>query len=164
MTTTTVARSVQRIPPPPESLGQPPVPGARQGRLVRIDNEGCVFVDFHGNPLGPVAAKLAVSQTEMADLIHSNDEETEILLVFENNDLARPIIIGKVRDRLPRNGIEISIRGRRFSVQTDEEIELRCGDAKLRITREGKIVVLGNDVVSRARRRNRIKGGTVNIN
>jgi hypothetical protein len=134
-----------------------------RGRLVRIDAEGRLFVDFPGNQSGPVAAKLAVSETEIAAII-DGDYATEILLVFEDNDPAQPIIVGRVRDRLPRNGIEICIRGRRFTVEADEEIELRCGDATLRITREGKVIVLGNDVLSRARRRNRIKGGTVNIN
>jgi len=137
-----------------------PTAGARKGRLVRIDSEGRLFVDFQGNPSGPVAARLAVSETELADLL----EGAEILLIFEDDDLARPIIIGTLRDRLPSNGIQISIRGRRVIVEANEEIELLCGEAKLRITRDGKVVVLGNDVLSRARCRNRIRGGTVNIN
>lgn len=142
------------------SDGRRPAPGARRGRVVRIDSEGRLFVDFQRNPSGPVEAKLAVGEIELARVV----EGAEILLVFEDNDVAQPIIIGTVRDRLPSNGIEISIRGRRFIVDSDEEIELRCGEAMLRITREGKVIVLGNDVLSRARRRNRIKGGTVNIN
>jgi hypothetical protein len=147
----------------PDSDDRREPPGAQRGRLVGVDSEGRLFVDFPGNPAAPVMAKLAVSETEIANIL-DGPEETEILLVFENNDLAQPIIIGTVRDRLPSNGIEIYIRGRRFTVEAEEEVELRCGDAKLRITRDGKVVVLGNDVVSRARRRNRIKGGTVNIN
>ena len=122
-----------------------------------------MFVDFPGNPSGPIAAKLAISDLAMAELL-DEPEAPEVLLVFEDNDLARPIMVGKVRERLPSTGIEIHVRGRRFTVETDDEIELRCGDAKVRITGHGKIVVLGNDVVSRARRGNRIKGGTVNIN
>ena len=130
---------------------------------MAIDTDGRLFVDFPGNPSGPVAAKLAVTDLSLAEIL-SDPPGPELLLVFENNDLARPVIIGTVRDRLPADGIEIHIRGRRFSVETEEDVELRCGDAKLRISRDGKIVVLGKDVVSRARRRNTIKGGTVNIN
>jgi hypothetical protein len=137
--------------------------GARTGRLVRIDVEGRCYVDFPGNAAGPVAAKLALTDTATAELL-SYPRGTEVLLVFEDNDFTRPVIIGRVRDRLPQTGIEIHIRGRRFAVETDEEIELRCGDAKLRISRDGKVVVLGNEVVSRARRENKIRGGTVNIN
>jgi hypothetical protein len=160
---TTLTRFSYTVPHKPEPDDRQPAVGAQRGRLVRVDSEGRLFVDFPGNPSGPLAAKLAVSRTEIAALI-DGAEETEILLVFENNDIAQPIIVGTVRDCLPSNGIEIYIRGRRFIVDTDEDIELRCGEAKVRITRNGKIIVLGNDVVSRARRRNRIKGGTVNIN
>ena len=156
----TLTRFSYRIPAQSEPENRGPAAGARRGRVVRIDSEGRPLVDFQGNTSGPVPAKIAVSETELAGLI----EGAEILLVFENNDLSQAIIIGRIRDRLPSNGIEISIRGRRVVVDADEEVELRCGDAKLLITREGKIIVLGNDVLSRARRRNRIKGGTVNIN
>lgn len=140
-----------------------PAIGPQRGRLVRIDSDGRLFVDFPGNLAGPVAAKLAVSAMEIADVV-DRAEPAEILLVFENNDPALPIIVGTVRDRLPSDGIEIYVRGRRIAIDADEEVELRCGEAKVRITRDGKVVVLGNDVVSRARRQNRIKGGTVNIN
>jgi uncharacterized protein DUF6484 len=160
---TTLTSFSCRIPHQPGLDDRQPTAGARTGRLVRIDSEGRLFVDFEGNPRVPVAAKLAVSKTEIADLINAG-EGTELLLVFENNDIAKPIIVGTVRDCLPSDGIVISIRGRRFIVDADEEIELRCGEAKVRITRDGKVIVLGNDVLSRARRRNRIKGGTVNIN
>jgi hypothetical protein len=137
--------------------------GASVGRVMRVDREGRPFVDFPGNPSGPVAARLAVGDAEMAALVESG-AGCNVLLVFQENDLAQPIIVGRVRECLPTSGIEIALRGRRFVVETDEEIELRCGDAKIRMTREGRVVVLGNDVVSRARRQHKIKGGTVNIN
>lgn len=137
--------------------------GAQTGRVVGIDAEGRVFVDFPGNPSGPVAAKLAVTDMAISEIL-TDPQRPGLLLVFEDNDPARPIIIGRVRDRLPADGLEIHVRVRRFTVETDEEIELRCGEARLRVTGDGKVVVLGNDVVSRARRRNKIKGGTVNIN
>jgi len=160
---TKIARISSKILSQVEPDRQQATGGAQTGRLVRIDIEGRCYVDFPGNEAGPVAAKLALTDTATAEIL-SYPRGTEVLLVFEDNDLARPVIIGRVRDRLPQTGIEIHIRGRRFTVETDEEIELRCGDAKLRISRDGKVVVLGNDVVSRARRENKIRGGTVNIN
>lgn len=146
-----------------ESVGRQTTLGARTGYLKSIDSKGQVFVDFPGNPHGPIVAKLALDEIEIAGLVH-NSVGTEVLLVFDNNDLCHPIVVGIVRDRVPEDGVEIRIRGRRFLVDSDEEIELHCGRAKLRINRNGKIIVLGENVVSRARGRNRIKGGTVNIN
>jgi hypothetical protein len=139
------------------------LPGAQTGQIVNLDENGVLFVDFPANPSGPVAARLAVGDMVLSEMLH-DPQAREVLLVFEDNDLTRPIIVGPVRDRLPTNGIDIHVHGRRFTVETDQEVELRCGDAKLRISRDGKIVVLGNDVVSRARRQHKIKGGTVNIN
>jgi hypothetical protein len=137
--------------------------GARTGCLVAIDADGRLFVDFPGNPSGPVVARLAVPDLVLSEVV-GEAPGPELLLVFEDNDLARPVIVGVVRDRLPADGIEIHVRGRRFTVEMDEDVELRCGDARVRISRDGKVVVLGKDVVTRARRRNAIKGGTVNIN
>jgi len=137
--------------------------GAQVGYVVGFDGEGRPWVDFPANPSGPLAARLALSDIATAEILR-DPIGCEVLLVFENNDLAKPIIAGRVRDRLPANGIEIHVRGQRFTVETDEDIELRCGDARVRMSRDGKVVVLGNDVVSRARGRNKIKGGTVNIN
>jgi hypothetical protein len=137
--------------------------GAQTGRVVGIDPEGRVFVDFPRNPFGPVPAKLAVTDMAISEIL-TDPQRPELLLVFEDNDLSRPIIVGRVRDRLPADGLEIHLRAHRFTVEADEEIELRCGDARFRVTRDGKVIVLGNDVVSRARGRNKIKGGTVNIN
>jgi hypothetical protein len=160
---TNVASFSYKIAPASEPDDRHPVVGAQRGRLVRVDGDGRAYVDFPGNPSGPIVAKLAVSDIEIAQL-GTGAKGSEILLVFENNDITQPIIIGRVRDCLPTNGTDINIRGHRFIVDSDEEIELRCGEAKLRISRDGKVIVLGNDVLSRARRRNRIKGGSVNIN
>jgi hypothetical protein len=158
-----VARFSSRTTLPRAAAAQVQVMGAQPGYLVHIDPQGCPFVDFQGNASGPIQAKFAVSDAELAGLMDATCD-TEVLLLFQGGERSQPFIIGKIRDRVPTDGIEICFRGRRFVVETQEEVELRCGDAKLRITRDGKVVVLGNDLVSRARRGNRIKGGTVNIN
>jgi hypothetical protein len=58
-------------------------------------------------------------------------------------------------------------------VEADEEelvlnsskgVVLRCGEASVRLTPDGRVVVRGKDVVSRAKRRNQISGGTVRLN
>jgi hypothetical protein len=43
-------------------------------------------------------------------------------------------------------------------------VVLRCGEASVRLTPDGRVVVRGKDVVSRAKRRNQISGGTVRLN
>lgn len=43
-------------------------------------------------------------------------------------------------------------------------ITLKCGDGSITIRDDGKILIKGKDLVSHAKRANRIKGGSVTIN
>jgi len=54
--------------------------------------------------------------------------------------------------------------GRRVVLDASDEIVLQCGRGSITLTADGRIVIKGVDVVSRALRTNKIKGGTVNIN
>lgn len=58
----------------------------------------------------------------------------------------------------------VRIAGRRVTVAADDELLLTCGGGSVRVDRHGKVVVLGTDITSRARRRHKIKGATVAIN
>jgi hypothetical protein len=46
----------------------------------------------------------------------------------------------------------------------EEEVELRCGEASISLKKNGKLVIRGAYVETRAKGTNRIKGGTVQIN
>jgi hypothetical protein len=137
--------------------------GPRCGKLLHVDDEGRAIVDFPDNPGPPVAARLALSALDIGELMKS-PEQADVLLLFEANDLTRPLIVGVIRDRVPAGGAEITVRGKRLTLEANEDVQLQCGSARLRMTREGRVVVLGDEVVTRARRSNRIRGGTVHIN
>lgn len=71
---------------------------------------------------------------------------------------------GPVEIALPANADRVRLRGRRIYIEAGEEVELTCGGGTIRIDQRGKIVVRGNQVVSRARGTNKIKGASVAIN
>ena len=48
--------------------------------------------------------------------------------------------------------------------EAKERLDLRCGSSSIIMQQNGKLIVKAVDVVSRAKRNNKIKGGTVNIN
>jgi len=52
----------------------------------------------------------------------------------------------------------------RVVVEAEKELELRCGEASVTLNAKGQILIKGTDVVSRAKRNQRIKGGSVQIN
>ena len=63
-----------------------------------------------------------------------------------------------------RGNVEARLDGRRVVLEGRDEIVLRCGSASITLTRDGKLVVKGAYVESRATGVNRIKGGAVKIN
>lgn len=147
--------------------------GVRLGRVVSFVNSDIVFVDFRENPHGPIAARLALGVCDRAKL-KINHEKTNVLLAFENNDNRLPIIIGLVSERLkddeesetdaPEGSREIIIKGKRIVLDSDEEVVVKCGKSKIVLKKDGKIVVRGKNVISRASHGNCIRGGTVKIN
>jgi len=148
--------------------------GVRSGRVTAIE-EGRPLVDFSGNTLGPLAARFAGSlSAEM--LRKAAADGGEVLLAFEKNDPARPVIVDILQARLsepePEEEIqltpdelpELRIDGKKIAFEAQEEITLRCGQASITLTRAGKVIIRGAYVLNRSTGVNRIKGGSVQIN
>jgi hypothetical protein len=161
--TPTVRKGAQLI-----QLQPLPQVGARLGRITTVDAEGRAFVDFPGNTQGPVVARTCA--TAPAGLRLS---DATVLLNFENDDPALPVITGFVQERLiaPRRTAkanlqadEVTVDGRQVTLEGRDEVVLRCGQSSITLTKDGRVVVKGVEIVSRASRTNKIKGGNVNIN
>jgi len=94
----------------------------------------------------------------------------EVLLVFERDDPARPIVIGRLRkpSAWPAKDapaqVEVDADGRRLTLAVKEQLVLRCGQASITLTAAGKVLIEGAYVSSRSTGVNRIKGGSVQIN
>jgi uncharacterized protein DUF6484 len=92
-----------------------------------------------------------------------------VVLAFENAD-QRPIIIGVLRegDGWPlghRLGpADVTADGERLIVSAREQLVLRCGHASITLTKEGKVIIEGTYVSSRATGVNRLRGASVQIN
>jgi uncharacterized protein involved in type VI secretion and phage assembly len=71
------------------------VEGGRIGRIVRVDDDGQVWVDFDGNPAGPLAARLG-GAARFRDLAAAAGNADEVLLIFESGDPGRPIVLDTV--------------------------------------------------------------------
>ena len=90
--------------------------------------------------------------------------------MFENGDPERPIITGFIQQQpvtvsLEKNAVkEARIDGKWVRLEAEKEIVLRCGKSSITLRADGKIVIKGMEVVSRAKGANKVKGGTVRIN
>jgi hypothetical protein len=149
--------------------------GNRVGKLVRWCEADGPIVDHSSNPHGPIAARTTVPLgPEAVREAVANDQE--VLLVFEAERSDKPIIVGLIQPRdshvdvrrheeqSPSTDLEALVDGKRISLQAEDEITLRCGEASITLQRNGRIVVRGAYVETRSKGVNRIKGGTVRIN
>lgn len=144
----------------PRSAKSAAGPAVTLAKLVEVtDTGGRVALGGKGAPL---LARTTILLTP--DLIGRT-----VTLAFEDGDPERPLITGLIHtpEELARAGagqVHVSLDGRTLTLTAQEKIELRCGDSTVRLTSDGKILVRGVHVVTRASGQNRIKGGSVQIN
>jgi hypothetical protein len=151
------------------------IDGVRVGKIICVDEKRGIAVDYDGNPFGPIAARFVRSmKPEM--LRKAADSSQEVLLVFENNDPSRPVIIDTICSQVdepdedealdllikaPRN-VTIGAESIRFNAK--QQIEIKCGKASITLTRAGKVMIRGAYLLNRSTGVNRIYGGSVQIN
>ena len=93
------------------------------------------------------------------------DIGVRIVVAFEKGDTRHPIIVGLLQEQAtPTARQYLKIDGERLILRAEREIELRCGEASIVLTRAGKVLVRGNYVLTRSRGANKIKGAYVDIN
>lgn len=150
--------------------GQPP----RIGRIASVDEKSGIHVTFPGGGEVPLPARITSSAREK---LHRTDPTgREVLLLFENNDRQRPVVIDTLYSLLdeitlestgqrePEPPQEITIDPKQLIFNAEEEIVLRCGEASITLTRAGKIILRGNYLLSRSSGAQRIKGSSIQIN
>jgi hypothetical protein len=144
------------------------ISGHLVGQLLGME-AGIARVTFPRNPHGPLSARSVV------DLPASvGAEGVPVLLVFEGERSDQPIIVGVLRspagkvepqaapsEAAPREAL---IDGKRVVLSAADEIVLRCGKASIALRRNGRVVIRGAYVETRAEGVNRVKGGSVQIN
>jgi hypothetical protein len=144
------------------------------GQIVQITHDGRALVDFPGNLMGPVAARSIIDAP--SEHGHPGKASIPVLLVFENGDPSLPIIMGMIRDTIcpfaasqeitlsRQQPCDVITDGRTMIFDAKEEIILRCGKSSVTLTKDGKIVIKGAEIVSRSSGTHKIKGASVRIN
>lgn len=148
-----------------------PISSPRSGRLVGVNDQGRPLVDYPGNPFGPLRARTTVVLAAPA-LERAVEDQCAVLLLFEDGDPGRPIVVGLLHDQMPVAApsgpttaeVEIDGQPQRVELAAQDELVLRCGQASLVLRRNGRVLVRGTYVETRSKGVNRIKGGSVQIN
>ena len=78
----------------------------------------------------------------------------------------RPVVLGLLAPHgaQSRAGVRIAPDGASLVLEAEREIQLCCGKASVTLRADGKVIVRGSDLLSRASGANRIKGATVRLN
>jgi uncharacterized protein involved in type VI secretion and phage assembly len=94
-----------------------------------------------------------------------DDTGTEVALLFEDGDRARPLILGRLLKPARDDAAPLVVAdGQMLRLTAKERIELRVGKASIVMEADGHITIRGTDLVSHAARSNRIRGGSINLN
>jgi hypothetical protein len=161
-------------------VSSPAAMPVRLGYLAAGSKPGALRVDFEGNPSGPLEARSVVSLDEptLKDAVATR---RPVVLLFENQDPRRPIVLGMMAQepgavllgsllRAPAaapaatKSLDARVDGKRVVLEGEQEVVLRCGEASITLRRDGKVVVRGAYVETTAKGLNRIRGGSVKIN
>jgi hypothetical protein len=134
------------------------------GTLVSLDPERGPLVDLPGEaPIEPLTARSCVA-------LGKADIGKEAVILFEDGDRSRPLIVGILRDAkqpLPTalgEAVDAQIDGKHIILTGKESLTLHCGAASITLRADGKITIRAGEIESRAAGLNRIQGGSVRIN
>jgi len=110
-------------------------------------------------------------------VLRETDVGREIVLIFEQGELHRPIVVGLIQNPEQESRVSstsagtnskkarvVELDGETVILSAEQEIVLRCGEASITLTRAGKILIRGAYLLSRSSGINRIKGAAVEIN
>ena len=145
----------------------------RTGQIVVSENAGEIRVTYDG--AGPYTARL-LSGISRSELLSVQYVGREVLLVFDGGRPEKPIVVGVLEnvlenlvcldgetDPLPPP-VEVCSDGDRTVIEAGKEMVLKCGEGSITIKKEGRIVIRGKEIISRASGTNKIKGGSVELN
>ncbi len=136
-----------------------PIKNLLMGNVVRLGwvvavEDGAPVVDYPGSMHGPTPARVFTTG-DAALWASAAAERRPVVLAFADGDPRQPLVLGVEQP---------SAAPRELELRAGETLRLRCGEASITLRRDGKVIVRGVQVETRARGLNRIKGGAVRIN
>lgn len=147
--------TLERSPTLPE--GGTEAPTLAVGEVVHADDADRCLVRLEGGAVVP------------CDVLHSSSvlplvlTAGETVLVWGAGARERGVVMGRVgaSGATGSGGVPAPDE---LVLEAGQKLVLRCGDGSITIRNDGKILIKGKDLVSHAKRVNRVKGGSVSIN
>jgi hypothetical protein len=146
------------------------IPGVSVLRVAGTDAEGTPLVEAEGG--GGTTPALAVWMRDEPDWQCCRG--LRVVVAIPDGDGSSPVILGlldpppdpvdRVESRGAAAGKKERKKERRMHIESEEELVIECGKAKITLRADGRIEIRGGHLVSRSSGPNKIKGATVHIN
>jgi hypothetical protein len=133
-------------------LSAAPAAALRQATVLRHEGRDAVIV--HGDAGDELVCE--VLDTGANPPLQLAPRDT-VLVWRADPHSPRGVILGRV-------GLSHAELAEEVVIEAEHALTLRVGEGSITIREDGKILIKGKDLVSHAKRMNRIKGGAVSIN
>jgi hypothetical protein len=137
----------------PDAVG---MPACMRGRVAAVGDDGLVLVDLSGEPLRRVRCECLEVPGHPLRLSAGDP----VLVLTPDADSALGVVLGRIGRAVRPDAPPAA----EVVIEAEDSLSLRCGDSSVELRKDGKVLIKGHDVVTRAKRTNRIKGGSVAIN
>lgn len=154
----------------PTIEGTVPGTGVTIGRVADVDKMGCVTIAYESAALGR-SPRQATSMIALT----ARDQGRRAVIAFGDGRPESPIVLGLVQEPLDellavtrgdanRQEMDAQVDDERIELKAEREIVLRCGESSITLHKDGRILIRGKHIVSRASGPNRIKGSSIQLN
>jgi hypothetical protein len=128
-----------------------------RGAVVSCLDTGEILVRTEAEPPAQVLCDFLVTSSAPPPELRPGDR---VLLLLPPSEDEKGCVLGRIGAyRKPEPAVPQQI-----VLEAQKEVTLKCGEGVVTLREDGKVLIKGQDVVSHARRRQRIKGGSVAIN
>ncbi len=142
-------------PEPPAAAEPETIDGVVIATIVGFDRDRVIV----HSPTHPAAI---VVEQSLGRKLGADDLGAEVALSFVGGDPSRPLILDRIAR--PARFNPATVHARELNFEADRQIILRCGKSSITLTRDGRIVIRGKQLLSRASSTNRIRGGVIQLN
>jgi hypothetical protein len=147
-----------------QDKGLRPVPifGIVIGNVYAALPDGRLQLDIPALPMSSITARIACAPDGLTP-------GAAVAVMFEQGDVCRALVIGPMYSGASQTAAsktepEVLVDRQRIVIEAGEELELRCGEAAIILTADGRILQRGTYISSDASATQRIRGGSVQIN
>jgi hypothetical protein len=131
-----------------------------RGIIVDFLESGEVMVQVPADVTTPFRCDLLETSANVMLQLNLGDQ---VIVMSPDGPEANGIILGRVgRYRVPQP--QASQPPDHTVIEAREMLTLKCGESSVDLRKDGKLMIRGKDILTRAKRSQRIKGGTVAIN